>query len=234
MSHLKAVPEPKPDEKTDNPEREEQPEEKEMTVHQDQQKNNKVNKWFKRNLKKLSRVKQGKKQKTKKPKVLRQTTDILPFVQIHDDHILMKNGVMDIFQIETKNINALNDIDLNYLLLNRARFLRSYFQSYKEVILNFPANTRTQRSYWLKKMEETSNPVHLRYIQQKLYEFDFLEKERSNREFFLFVYADDKEALDDRKEECTQGMKESFPLKELSRSKKEQILFLLNNQNTKL
>src|SRR5699024_752648 len=68
----------------------------------------------------------------KKEKMLRQTPEVLPFLQIHDDSILLKDGVMDILQIQTKNIHALNDTDLNVLLMNRTRFLRSYFRSYKE------------------------------------------------------------------------------------------------------
>src|SRR5699024_421604 len=67
------------------------------------------------------------KTKYNKPIFLKHTTNILPFSQIHDYHILLKDGVMDIYQVQTKNIHALNDVDLNYLLLNRAQFLRSYF-----------------------------------------------------------------------------------------------------------
>jgi len=170
----------------------------------------------------------------KKEKMLRQTPEILPFLQTHVDYILLKDGVMDILQIQTKNIHALNDTDLNVLLMNRTRFLRSYFRSYKEVILNFPSNTEAQRTYWLKKRENTTSPIRLEYIDQKLVEFDFLERERSNREFFIFVYADDKQELTDRKNDAIQGMQQAFPLTKLTRTKKEQILFLLNNQNTKL
>jgi len=186
-------------------------------------------------IKKIFQTKQRDKSSSiKKDKVLRQTPEILPFIQMHDDHILLKDGVMDIMQIQTKNIHALNDTDLNVLLMNRTRFLRSYFRSYKEVILNFPANTEAQRTYWLKKREQTTSPIRLEYIDQKLVEFDFLERERSNREFFIFVYADDKQELTDRKNDAIQGMQQAFPLTELTRTKKEQILFLLNNQNTKL
>jgi len=170
----------------------------------------------------------------KKPNMLKQTSNILPFIQIHDDHILLKEGVMDIFQVQTKNIHALNDVDLNYLLLNRAQFLRSYFRSFKEVILNFPTNTEVQRAYWLKKKQQAKNASRLKYIEQKLFEFEFLESERYNREFFMFIYADDEEALANRKQDCKQGMQNSFPLQEITRNKKEQILFLLNNQNTQL
>ncbi|WP_449354678.1 hypothetical protein ACUL41_17825 [Virgibacillus natechei] len=196
-------------------------------------------KWLNRSLSKLQEIFQTNqnhkaKSANKKEKVLRQTPEILPFLQIHDDYIVLKHGVMEILQIETKNIHALNEADLNYLLMNRTRFLRSYFRSYKEIILNFPANTEAQRTYWLKKRKQTTNYVRLEYIDQKLQEFDFLERERSNREFFLFVYADDKQELADRKQDALQGMQQAFPLTELTRTKKEQILFLLNNQNTKL
>ncbi|GGJ75351.1 hypothetical protein [Virgibacillus salexigens] len=174
------------------------------------------------------------KEQGKKPKLLKQTSAILPFVQIHDEYILLKEGVMDIFQVQTKNVHALNDADLNYLLLNRAQFLRSYFRSFKEIILNFPTNTEVQRAYWLKKQQQAKNPSRLKYIEQKLFEFKYLERERYNREFFMFIYADDKEELEDRKSDCMQGMQSSFPLRELPKNKKEQILFLLNNQNTQL
>ena len=170
----------------------------------------------------------------KKPIMLKQTSNILPFMQIHDDHILLKDGVMDVFQVQTKNIHALNDVDLNYLLLNRAQFLRSYFRSFKEVILNFPTNTELQRTYWLRKKQQATNASRLKYIEQKLFEFEFLENERYNREFFMFVYAGDKEELIDRKYDCKQGMQNSFPLREISKEKKKQIFFLLNNQNTQL
>src|SRR5699024_3114760 len=105
---------------------------------------------------------------------------------------------------------------------------------FKEVILNFPTNTELQRSYWLRKKQQATNTSRLKYIEQKLFEFEFLESERYNREFFMFVYADDKEEVMDRKHDCKQGMQNTFPLQEISMDKKEQILFLLNNQNTQL
>src|SRR5699024_6814081 len=145
-----------------------------------------------------------------------------------------KEGVMAIFQLQTKNIHTLNDVELNYLLLKRAQFIRSYFRSFKEAILNFPTNTEPQRAYWLRKKQQATNITSLKYIEQKLYEFELLESERYNREFFMFVYADDREELIDRKHDCKQGMQNSFPLQEISKNKKEQILFLLNNQNTQL
>src|SRR5699024_7346995 len=70
--------------------------------------------------------------------LIKKISAILLYMVIHDDYIMLKEGVIEIFQVETKNIHALNDAELNYLLLNREQFLRHYFHSYKEVILNFP------------------------------------------------------------------------------------------------
>ncbi|WP_240458793.1 hypothetical protein [Virgibacillus sp. Bac330] len=167
-------------------------------------------------------------------KVLSQTPYVVPFLQIQEDVIYLKEGVMDILQIEPSDLQSLNDTDLNILLLAQTRFLRSYFYDYKEVTLNFPANMERQKRYWLKKRKKTTDPLRLRFIDRKLFEFDFLEKERTNREFFLFLYADNKQQLDERKDVVIRGMKQSFPIKKISQEKKEDILFLLNNQNTKL
>src|SRR5699024_12422616 len=127
---------------------------------------------------KIKKVFQRKKTTSiKKEKMLRQTPEILPFLQIHNDYILLKNGVMDILQIQTKNIHALNDTDLNVLLLNRTRFLRSYFRSYKEIILNFQANTDTQRTYCLKNPKHTTSPNRLKYIDQILHDVDMIDRD---------------------------------------------------------
>lgn len=194
----------------------------------------KMKRKYKKSKRQKEKEKQEKIKKKREGKMMRQTPYILPFLQIHDDYILMKKGVMDIVQIDTKDLHSLNDVDLQYLLYSKTRFLRSYYQSYKEVYLNFPSNTEKQKEYWLKKREQTDDPLRLKFINRKLFEFDFLEKERTNREFFLFIYADNKQQLEERKAFATRGMLTSFPLKSLSKNKKQDVLFLLCNQNTKL
>src|SRR5699024_12222539 len=114
---------------------------------------------MKQKLAKRKALQKEMKAQDKKPNMLKQTSNILPFMQIHDDYILLKDGVMDIYQVHTKNIHALNEVDLNYLLLNRAQFLRSYFRSFKQVILNIPTNTELQREYWLRKKQQLRNRV---------------------------------------------------------------------------
>lgn len=170
----------------------------------------------------------------KKEKVLRETPYILPFLQIYDDYILLKDGVMDILQVTSKDLYSMNNDDLQYLLLSEAGFLRSYYPSFKLVALNFPTNTQKQKEYWLKKKEKTNDPIRLRFIERKLFELNFLERERTNREYFIFIYAKDKEELEERKRLIIRSKQNTFPLRTLSIEKKQDILFMLNNQNSKL
>lgn len=170
----------------------------------------------------------------KKKKVLSKTPAILPFLKIDENAIFMKEGVMDILQIETKDLHSLNKDEMEFFLYSDSGFLRSYYPSIKMVALNFPVNNTRQLNYWKKKQGETEDPLKLRFIKRKIFELQFLEKERTNREFFLFIYAKNVQQLEERRSLAIRNKKQSFPVKTLSIQKKEDILFILNNQNSKL
>lgn len=176
-----------------------------------------------------------KRTKEKKPYVLRKTKELIPYRRIEENAIHMEDGYyLDIMQIQTRDIYAMNETDLNILMLSETKMLRSYTETYKELALNFPANMEKQRQYWLKKKEETTNPLFLTYINRKLFEFDFIESERTNKEFFIFIYGKSLEELEKNKSLMVRARQNSFPLLPLSSEKKEDVLFMLNNQNTKL
>ncbi|MEK5500991.1 hypothetical protein [Bacillus sp. FSL M8-0168] len=172
--------------------------------------------------------------KEKRKKVYSRVPEIIDFLRMEDDHIVTKNGVMDILQISSIDIDSLNEQDLMSMVYQVLRFLRSYSDDIKVNSLNFPANTSVQQEYWQKKREENSNPSLLKFIDRKLFELKFLEEERTNREFFLFIYADDKELLSERRRMAINQFKSSFPLTKLSNEKKRSVLFMLNNPNSKL
>lgn len=175
------------------------------------------------------------KKTAKKEYVLRKTPTLLPFLDITEDFILMKNDVyMDILQITPKDLQSLTDDELNRHLLLEARAYRSYAPNYKIIALNFPSNTERQQQYWLRKKEHPTNPLLLRFIERKLFELRFLEQERPNREFFVFIYASSLQLLEDLKNQLIRGMRQSFSLQMLSIEKRQDVLFLLNNQNSKL
>lgn len=175
-----------------------------------------------------------KNKKAKKEKVLSQTPSLLPFLALEKDWIVLKDGVMDILQISGRDLYALSDEERQLMVGARAGMYKSFFPSVKEVSLNFPTNMFKQKRYWLKKQAITNDPIRLRFIQRKLFELDFLEKERTNREFLLFIFAENESQLRERRQQLMKSGYRSFPLKILSNEKKTDILYLLNNQNTKL
>lgn len=179
--------------------------------------------------------KKAKKKVERKSHVLRKTPMIMPFIDITDEYIVMKKGYfMDIFQIMPSDLHSLTDNDITVKLLENARFYRSFSSQHKVVGLNFPANTEKQRLYWERKKEKTTDPLRLRFINRKLFELEFLERERTNREFFLFIYAKSTQTLEDEKKQVVRGMRQSFPLQTLTKEKKQDILFMMSNQNSKL
>ncbi|UNT53602.1 hypothetical protein [Lysinibacillus capsici] len=178
--------------------------------------------------------KTAKKKVERKSHVLRKTPMIMPFLDITEDYIVMKKGYfMDIFQITPNDLHSLTDDDITIKLLEKARFYRSSASQHKVVGLNFPANTEKQRLYWERKKERTTDPLRIRFINRKLFELEFLERERTNREFFLFIYAESAQTLEDEKKQVVRGLRQSFPLQSLSIEKKQDILFMMSNQNSK-
>ncbi|WP_342472395.1 hypothetical protein MHH70_01930 [Metasolibacillus sp. FSL H7-0170] len=184
---------------------------------------------------KFSSGSKKKKKPVKKEYVLRKTPALLPFLDITEDYILLKNDIyMDILQITSTDLQTLTEDELNRNLLLEARSYRSFAPSYKIIALNFPSNTGRQQQYWIRKKERVTNPLLLRFINRKLFELRFLEQERPNREFFVFLYAPSLQLLEDVKNQLNRGMRQTFPLQSLSIEKRQDVLFLLNNQNSKL
>src|SRR5690625_6442746 len=81
----------------------------------------------------------------------------------------------------------------------------------------------------------STNPSRLKYIEQKIFEFEYLERERYNREFFMFIYATDKEELEDRKSTRLNSSHVAisyavFCLKKKKKSQQNKIIHTLNKQ----
>lgn len=182
----------------------------------------------------LKRFKKKKEAPKKKEKVLARTPDLLPFIKQEKDYIVLKNGLMDILQISTRDLYSLNEDELQAMMYAKSGLFKSYYPGIKEVSLNFPTNTSKQQHYWNKKKMKTTDPARLRFIERKIFELEYLAKERTNREFFLFIFADNEKQLFERREQLIKAGYRSFPLQTLTPEKKIDTLFILNNQNTKL
>src|SRR5699024_5418383 len=146
--------------------------------------------------------------------------EIYPIVDFADyDFFEMKNGeFMEIFQITSKDIYALNETDKDNDIFSLAYLFQAYIQDIKIVPMHTPVVLEKQKAQILKK---------------KLAELEFIEEQRTNKEFFFFIYAETTKNLLERKNYMKKLLSESNPMIDLDIDKKINVLFQLSNLNTK-
>lgn len=161
------------------------------------------------------------------------TENILPFLDADiDNTFITKTGFLDIYQVVTKDIYSFSDYDIKLHIYNYIAFLRSYVNDIKFISMNFPVNTSENQEYIRKKMLKTDNPIFLESLQEKLDQFEFLEKHRTNREYYIMVFSDKEKKH--MMSNLLRNQTRIFVLKEMSLEKKIKIIFKLNNLNTKI
>ncbi|MEK5394087.1 hypothetical protein NSQ59_27685 [Margalitia sp. FSL K6-0131] len=174
--------------------------------------------------------------KKKKARVLHQTKDILPFLSYDEQNnvIVTKTGYMDILQIKSRDIYSFNEDEVQRNIYEYTKFLRTYIPDIKEVALSFPVNTTEQQQYIQRKIDKTNNPIFLKYLHQKHFELQLLEKHRTNLEYFLFIYARDLTSIIERRKTVIRLAKHSLGVSMITENKKCDIIFKMNNQNSKI
>lgn len=167
--------------------------------------------------------------------VLASTKDLLGFVDVDDDDsIIMKNGYLDIFQIDSKDIYSLTDVETTMNIYNFIAFLRSYPFDIKLITMNFPVNTLKQQEFIKKKIKECDNKKYYYELIEELEQLVYLESTRQNREFYIMIFIKDTEEKESIKRTLFRSQNIAVQLIPLTVEKKLKILFKLNNPNTKL
>ena len=167
--------------------------------------------------------------------VLASTKELLGFIDVDDDDsIIMKNGYLDIFQIDSKDIYSLTDVETTLNIYNFIAFLRSYPFDIKLITMNFPVNTLKQQEFIKKKIKECDNKKYYYELIEELEQLVYLESTRQNREFYIMIFIKDTEEKESIKRTLFRSQNIAVQLIPLTVEKKLKILFKLNNPNTKL
>ena len=167
--------------------------------------------------------------------VLASTKDLLGFVDVDDDDsIIMKNGYLDIFQIDSKDIYSLTDVETTLNIYNFIAFLRAYPFDIKLITMNFPVNTLKQQEFIKKKIKECDNKKYYYELIEELEQLVYLESTRQNREFYIMIFIKDTEEKESIKRTLFRSQNIAVQFIPLTVEKKLKILFKLNNPNTKL
>ncbi|MDU6333762.1 MAG: hypothetical protein E6584_21615 [Enterobacter hormaechei] len=168
-------------------------------------------------------------------KVLLTTKELLPFKDADDDDsIITKTGYVDIFQIDSKDIYSLNEIERKMHIYSFVSFLRGYVYDFKLISMKFPVNTLKQQKFLEKKLKECDNEIYANFLKEKLEQLIFLEENRQNKEFYIMIFIRDTDNKEEVKGLLLRNQNIAIQLKPLDVEKKLKILFKLNNPNTKL
>lgn len=146
----------------------------------------------------------------------------------------MENGYIDIFQIDSKDIYSLTDVETTMNIYNFIAFLRSYPFDIKLITMNFPVNTLKQQEFIKKKIKECDNEKYYYELIEELEQLVYLESTRQNREFYIMIFIKDTEDKESIKRTLFRSQNIAVQLIPLTVEKKLKILFKLNNPNTKL
>lgn len=170
-----------------------------------------------------------------KKKVLSSFADIAPIVDVTDtDFFEMRNGeMMEILQLTSKDIYSLNESDKDNDIYALAHFFQAYLPSVKFVPLNTPVNLEIPKRNVMRDIRRNRNPYFLPHLEKKLKDLEFLENNRTDREYFLFIYGNDERALLENRAHAKKLMARSNPIIELTLEKKISILYQLANLNSK-
>ncbi|GAA0463146.1 hypothetical protein [Alkalibacillus silvisoli] len=177
------------------------------------------------------------KPKEKRERAPDRIADIIPIRDMSDDGAIELQdgqGYMDVFQLTTKDVYAQSDAEAEMDILGLTQFLRAYEADIKIVSLNFPVNMTPQLAHIQQKIDANASPLIDRFLLKKKVELEFLEKHRTNREFYLYVFGDTIKDLSERTQFTRRKLQRVLPLSTLSNSKKLDVTYKLNNQNSKL
>lgn len=176
-----------------------------------------------------------KERKEKRAKVVSSFADIIPVIDIAEfDFFEMRNGeYMEIVQVTSKDIYSLNESDKDNDIFSLAYLFQAYIPDLKLVPLHTPVNLELQKNNIIRNIRKCKVPVYIQFLEKKLAELEFIEANRTNKEYFFFMYGESVRSLQERKMQLRKLLGRSNPIIDLDISKKINVLYQLSNLNSK-
>lgn len=173
--------------------------------------------------------------KIKEEKSVGYVSEILPFQRLnrHGGGIKFTDDTyFDAVQIVCKDLENISDDEMLNDLYSWQKFYKMYADEVKLIGINFPCNTKTQQRYFQKKLEKEKNEQRRKILQEKYDRCVRLEKENTDREYYMYFYADDNETLQQRRSSIMSILGTAGLVKEVRMNKLVLLLQKLMNMNT--
>lgn len=137
------------------------------------------------------------------------------------------NKIIDLFQVQGHSYFDASDEEVETMVNDFTKLLRQYSADLKLFGMNYPTNTKLQQAFLTYKLKQPELEKYEDLLREKLEALQTLEQTTTDREAFIMLYANNKNQYDTL---CKLLLKVStFSIQPISREKKENILFQLNN-----
>lgn len=183
---------------------------------------------------KLSRQSE-KKEKAAKPASTDKILSVFPIRDYLESEGYFLTGdktIINLFQIQGKSYYDASDDEIENLVYSNARLIQRLADDIKIISMNYPTNTKQQQKYIAFMLKRPELEPYTRLLTEKLESLKALEQNTTDRQAFLMVFTSDRS----RYEEITRLLSGNpyFVVRPISRKKKENIIFQLNNMNKRI
>ncbi len=179
--------------------------------------------------------KKNKRNKKKIEKSVLTLADVIPIIAYDKTYqcFQLKQGYMNMVEIRTKDIVNASEDEIEYDIAKLTKFNKLEYESYKIISLNFPCNTLDQQEYVEYKIKQCRNENYKKFLQNSLYELQWVQKNKSKREFYMMYFSDTLDGIKsmDANMKVALNLNEKM-LMDMSQEKKEKILFHLMNPSS--
>ena len=142
-------------------------------------------------------------------------------------YFLLEDGsILDIFQITGRSYLHASQEEFRRRVEADTFFYRQYRADFKIVSMNYPTMLTKQKEYLLRCAEKQPVGPIRETLLQKADTLDWLENNTTDRQIFFFLFAADEHQYKDLTNLISRS---SMTLQEISRGKKESVLWQLNN-----
>lgn len=145
-----------------------------------------------------------------------------------------ENLIFDIIKICSKDLVNSSDDEIDYDQYRYTKLYKIYSEDLKIICMNFPCNTQKQQSYLKKKIEKTNNAKMKHWLQRRLDELEWLEKNRTTREYYYIIFSQNLEEHLSNKNNIFSALQSGRNglCETISEEEKIQILYKLNNKSS--
>lgn len=161
------------------------------------------------------------------------TKQLLPYVGTvgKDNFIVYKERFVEVLMLQGYNLDTMSGAQLQRLIGEYDTLNRLYVYPFKVLTLHTPTDTYSQQRYYMKLAQKATNPIQKRILMENYHEMKYFAEHENNKEFFIFLYADTLEEL----QECRTDFlhyKGSLKIYPVPLHKKKAVFFKLNNPMT--